>query len=96
MSLTSGARLKTAASSLEVVVVTPPSSADALFAAGAEMSTDATPGAAGGDNVLPLGKRFVEENTGIEVLVVKAGSGPLSIGGAELVLKDAKPLPASD
>lgn len=96
MSLTSGARLKTTASSLEVVVVTPPSSSDALFAAGAEMSTDAQPGPAGGENLLPLGKRFVEATSGIEVLVVKPGAGPLTIGDAELTLKDAKPLPASD
>lgn len=96
MSLASGARLKTTASSLEVIVVTPPSSDDALLAAGAEMSTDVQPGPAGGDPVLPIGKRFIEPGSGIEVLVVKPGAGPLTIGGVELTLKDAKPLPASD
>lgn len=96
MSLTSGARLKTTASSLEVIVVTPPATDDALLAAGAEMSTDAQPGPAGGDTILPIGKRFVDPASGIEVLVVKPGPGPLTIGGVELTLKQAKPLPASD
>lgn len=96
MSLSSGARLKSPASSLEVVVVSPPSTDDDLLVDGVPMSTDADPGPTGGAPALALGKRYVEPTSGIEVLVVKPGAGPLTIGGAELVLKDAKPLPASD
>lgn len=95
MSLTAGARLKTSTSALEVVVVTAPAADAQLFAAGEPMSTDATPGPAG-EAAYAIGKRYVEEASGIEVLIVKPGPGPLTIDGNELVLKEAKPLPASD
>jgi hypothetical protein len=42
-----------------------------------------------------MGKRYVDEG-GAEVLVTKAGAGSLSVGATTLVLKEAKPLPASD
>lgn len=42
-----------------------------------------------------LGKRYVDDS-GAEVLATKAGEGTLSIGTTPLVIKDAKPLPASD
>lgn len=95
MSLTAGARLKTTTSSLEVVVVSAPTVDADLLAAGEPMSAEATPGPAG-DATYAIGKRYVEPDSGIEVLVVKPGPGPLSIGGNELVIKEAKPLPASD
>ena len=43
-----------------------------------------------------IGKRYVDAAGTVELLCVKAGKGSLSIGGAPLQLKDAKPLPASD
>jgi hypothetical protein len=43
-----------------------------------------------------LGKRYVDESDGLEVLCTKAGNGSLSIGSDLLVLKAAKALPASD
>lgn len=95
MSLTAGARLKTTTSALEVVVVTAPTTDDDLLAGGEPMSADATPGPAGAATYA-IGKRYVEDASGIEVLVVKPGPGPLAIGGSELVIKEAKPLPASD
>ena len=76
-------------------VVSAPTTDDDLLAAGEPMSTEATPGPAG-EATYAIGKRYVEESSGIEVLVVKPGRGPLSIGGNELVMKEAKPLPASD
>jgi hypothetical protein len=42
-----------------------------------------------------MGKRYVDA-TGAEVLVTKAGVGTLTVASTPLVLKDAKPLPASD
>ena len=95
MSLTVGARLKTTTSALEVVVVAPPTGDADLMAAGEPMSADAVPGP-DGEAVYAIGKRYVEDESGIEVLVVKAGPGPLAIGGRELIAKSAKPLPASD
>jgi hypothetical protein len=43
-----------------------------------------------------MGKRYANEEAGLEVLVTKAGSGTLSVGAVVLPLKDAKALPSSD
>ena len=42
------------------------------------------------------GKRYTEEQSGIEVLASKPGKGALSFAGRALSRKEAKPLPASD
>ena len=51
------------------------------------------PAQAGGTQ---LGKRYVAEDLGVELLCTKAGSGTLAVNGTPLELKTAKPLPASD
>jgi hypothetical protein len=43
-----------------------------------------------------MGKRYADDERGVELLVTKAGSGTLAVGGFALPQKDAKPLPASD
>lgn len=43
-----------------------------------------------------MGKRYVDAAGTLELLCVKGGAGALSVDGAALQLKDAKPLPASD
>ncbi|MFF3567541.1 hypothetical protein [Nocardia jiangxiensis] len=43
-----------------------------------------------------LGKRYADEELGVELLCTKAGQGTLALNGAPLPLKNAKPLPASD
>jgi hypothetical protein len=43
-----------------------------------------------------LGKRYADENLGVELLCTKAGQGTLAVDGTPLPLKAAKPLPASD
>ena len=43
-----------------------------------------------------MGKRYVDAAAAFELLCVKPGKGSLSVDGAVLVTKDAKPLPASD
>ncbi|MGD9987572.1 hypothetical protein [Pseudonocardia sp.] len=43
-----------------------------------------------------LGKRYTDESGTLEVLVTRAGAGPLSLGGVALTVKAAKPLPSSD
>ncbi len=43
-----------------------------------------------------LGKRYADDEAGVEVLCTKAGTGTLALGGAALSIKAAKPLPASD
>jgi hypothetical protein len=49
------------------------------------------------DGGTQLGKRYtLSGDASIELLVTKPGKYGLSIDGAPLVLKEAKPLPASD
>jgi hypothetical protein len=43
-----------------------------------------------------LGKRYADDEVGIELLCTKAGQGTLAVNGTALRLKEAKPLPASD
>jgi hypothetical protein len=43
-----------------------------------------------------LGKRYVDDASGLELLCVAAGPGDLVCNGAVMVLKDARPLPSSD
>lgn len=97
-----GSRWKSAVDTTEVVVVRPPKGAVVLECGGAPMvplGTDAPDGFtlstdhSGGTSV---GKRYVDADSGIELLGSKAGPGSLSIDGRAATLKDAKPLPASD
>jgi hypothetical protein len=43
-----------------------------------------------------IGKRFADPDSGLELLVTKAGEGTLAVDGISIPLKEAKPLPASD
>jgi hypothetical protein len=43
-----------------------------------------------------MGKRYVDADGAYELLCVKPGKGSLAVNGVALVIKDAKPLPASD
>jgi hypothetical protein len=43
-----------------------------------------------------LGKRYADDEFGVELLCTKAGQGTLAVNGRPLPLKAAKPLPASD
>jgi hypothetical protein len=97
LSLKTGTRLVTPTSACEVLIVRAPSTAEVLTCAGGEL----TPGGVSGDDTatgptVVLGKRYADEPSGLEVLCVKAGSGPVRIADRELVLRAAKPLPASD
>jgi hypothetical protein len=72
----------------------------ALACGGAPMVTerDGTAGspAAGLDGGTLLGKRYVHEGSGLQVLCVKPGAGTLSVGDEALVELSAKQLPSSD
>jgi hypothetical protein len=50
----------------------------------------------GADTGSGLGKRYVDPNGQLELLVTKPGKGSLALGGEPLALKEAKSLPASD
>jgi hypothetical protein len=43
-----------------------------------------------------LGKRYVDDEGGLELLCTKPGAGQLSCDGRPVSLKSAKPLPSSD
>ena len=62
-------------------------------AADAEHGTAIEPGFDGGTQ---LGKRYADDELGLELLCTKAGEGSISVGETVLAVKGAKPLPASD
>lgn len=101
MELKPGSRWRSAVCTAEMVVVRPPNAPGVLQCGGVAVQPlgDAS---AGGDihpdhavGVL-IGKRYTDPVSGIEVLGAKAGKGSLAFDGRPLVLKEAKPLPASD
>ncbi|MET9090140.1 hypothetical protein ABZX77_51260 [Streptomyces sp. NPDC004237] len=99
VSLQVGNRLRGQNSTCEVIVVKGSDSPTVLMCAGAEMSATvpvpATPQSSEGPPI-QLGKRYTDDNSGIEVLCTKAGIGPLTFDDRELTQKAAKALPASD
>ena len=44
----------------------------------------------------PIGKRYADPDSGLEVLASKGGSGTLAVNGKAIPMKGAKPLPSSD
>ncbi len=91
-----GTRLKSAACTTEVVVIRHGEGAIACGgAAMGETADSAEPDVnfAGGSI---MGKRYVDAAATTELLCVKPGKGTLALDGVALLLKEAKPLPASD
>jgi hypothetical protein len=96
-----GDRLRSRVCGTEVIVVRAPS-VDTEIACGGEPMAKNEPtaaakanGAAAGPGTL-LGKRYADEEIGLELLCTKAGHGQLSVDGRVLALRQARPLPASD
>ncbi len=102
MELKPGSRWKSAVCGGEMVVVRPPKVAGTLACGGhavVEFANNGNNGAAvieGHDGGLLMGKRYIDEDSGLEVLGSKPGKGALSFEGRLMPTKDAKPLPASD
>lgn len=102
MDLQPGSRWKSAVCDTEVVVVRPPKSEITLECGGYQVipHSEARPE---GKAISPdfsdgsqMGKRYADDETGIEVLCTKTGAGTLTIGGRPIGAKEAKKLPASD
>lgn len=93
-----GTKLKSQTCDTEVMVIR--CGEGAIECGGAAMGEErpASPGALGTDhaNGSLMGKRYVDAAGTFELLCVKPGKGSLSVDGAALTVKDAKPLPASD
>jgi hypothetical protein len=101
MELPAGSRFKSTVCTTEVVVVRPPDGPHSLGCGGAEMvALDAEGGGGTLDPALAggtqMGKRYADEASGLELLCTKAGDGTLTLDGAPVEIKGAKPLPASD
>ena len=101
MELKAGARLKSVACETQVIVVRAPQGDVELSCGGAPMvPLDADvatgePDAVWADGT-QLGKRYADEELGLELLCTKAGKGSLWVNGVAIGLKQAKALPASD
>jgi len=102
MELKPGSRWKSAVCTSEVVVVRPSKSSVTLECGGHSMVSAGTEISGGAEladahaNGTAAGKRYFDEESGIEVLGAKPGNGSLAVNGRPLQLKEAKPLPASD
>ncbi|MBF6603476.1 MAG: hypothetical protein ITG03_10980 [Sphingorhabdus sp.] len=102
MNLKPGSRWKSAVCDSQMVVVRPPKAEGELQCGGALVLPIDDPAEPTGDispdfseGVL-IGKRYVDEESGLEVLGAKAGKGSLAFNGVPMAIKGAKPLPASD
>src|ERR671918_982906 len=102
MDIKVGARLRSTVCDTEVIVVRSPGGELDLRCGGHPMvAKDAdAPSAgepkAGLDGGTLVGKRYGDQERGLEILATKAGAGSLSMGDDPLPVKDAKPLPSSD
>ena len=101
MQLKAGTRLRSATDACEVVVVKAPAEPVDLRCGGhAFLAIDAevTPESIepGFDQGTQLGKRYADDDLGLEVLCTKAGEGSISVGETILAVKGPKALPASD
>jgi hypothetical protein len=101
--LSPGTRLRSQVCPAEVVVVRSGTGDVRLTCGGILMVAQGTDSAAAGSPApslmggAVLGKRYTaRRDDAFEVLVVKPGDGTLGDGTEPLVLKSAKPLPASD
>lgn len=102
MLLKSGQSLASSVDTTTVIVVRAPAAAVTLTCGGVEMipgkvssGDGSTIDAAHAGGSL-LGKRYVDDEVGLEILCTKSGVGSLEVNGAPLPVKSAKPLPSSD
>lgn len=102
VSVTPGSRWKSAVCDTEVVVVRPTQADGGLECGGAAMLAmgEARPAGGAPDPALAggtlTGKRYGDDEAGLEVLCVKAGAGTVGFAGRALIQRDAKRLPSSD
>ena len=101
MQLRPGLKLHSAVCDAQVVVVKAPAEPVELACGGAPLleagaeAESATLDPTLGEGPL-LGKRYADEELGLELLCTKAGKGALTVDGRPLAVKGAKPLPSSD
>src|SRR5215470_11571432 len=102
MKLKAGSRVKSAVCATEVMVIQAPDSDLDLRCGGAPMLAMSETAPAGGSVAASaaagtqIGKRYVNAEGKLELLCTKPGKGSLAVADTQLLLKEAKPLPASD
>ena len=102
MRVSTGTRLRSAVCDTQVVVVKPSTYDVEITCGGEPMVLVDSPEFAKGElqegheGGSLLGKRYSDEESGVELLVTSAGAGSLAVAGAPLEIKRAKPLPSSD
>jgi hypothetical protein len=103
MKLRAGQKLVSTVDGTEVIVVRAGAEEVAVTCGGAGM-VDAKSAEAALRGVLDpgqmagtlIGKRYADEDLGLELLVAKPGQGTLAVDGRVLSVKGPRPLPASD
>lgn len=99
MKLRPGLKLNSAVSEAQVIVVRAPAGEVDIRCGGLPMVVgDSAEGAGAVTDgaALLIGKRYSDASGALEVLCTKPGAGGLTAGSEPLVIKAAKPLPASD
>ena len=95
-----GDQLACTACTTRVVVVRVPADRGPLIECGGSPMVAATPGAKPAPPVpgaaTQIGKRYVDATETVELLCTSSGTGTLTCDGTAMVIKAAKPLPASD
>ena len=100
MELKPGTKLRSDVCDTQVVVVRAPTVDVALGCGGAPLiAADAEPAGtldpALADGTL-IGKRYADEDLGLELLCTRGGAGTLTANGVALAVKGAKSVPSSD
>jgi hypothetical protein len=102
MDLKPGSRWRSAVCDAEVVIVRP-SKTPVVLECGGHPMVSLTGERPAGLTISPdhaagshAGKRYFDEETGLEALCSKAGAGSLSLNGRPIPAKEAKKLPSSD
>ncbi|MCW2887288.1 MAG: hypothetical protein QOE54_2686 [Streptosporangiaceae bacterium] len=94
-----GKRLRSSVCETEIIVVCAPNAPIELSCGGQPMTGESelvgVPAPDFGGGTL-LGKRYVDDASGLEVLCTKPGTGELAVAGRKLTIKAPKALPASD
>ncbi|ROO86559.1 hypothetical protein EDD29_4132 [Actinocorallia herbida] len=100
MKLRVGQTLRSTVDGTALVVVRAPEDDLAVTCGGLDMSEEQvaakSPALAGAGSGVLLGKRYTVDGVDVELLCVMGGDHAVSVNGAEVAQKSAKPLPASD
>ena len=99
MQLKPGSRIKSAVSTVELMVVKTPAQDLDLRCGGTPMipfDQASNPGAPAPEGQTLLGKRYATPDNTLELLCTKGGAGLLTLGTTLIEAKAAKPLPSSD